>query len=92
MNSKEDERVAHCSVEKWEAGRIRVARVVVEIDAFPASLVNIVATHIRATLGHVGWMALLPPRSVLENRMADGSSCPERTNCLIGHTPYKRAE
>ena len=33
MNSKEDERVAHCSVEEWEAGSIRVARVVVEIDA-----------------------------------------------------------
>jgi hypothetical protein len=36
MNSKEDERVAHCSVEEWEAGRIRVARVVVEIDAYLA--------------------------------------------------------
>jgi hypothetical protein len=32
MNSNEDERVAHCSVEEWEAGSIRVARVVVEID------------------------------------------------------------
>jgi hypothetical protein len=36
MSSKEDERVAHCSVEEWEAGRIRVARVVVEIDAYLA--------------------------------------------------------
>jgi hypothetical protein len=36
MNSKEDERVAHCSVEEWEAGSIRVARVVVEIDAYLA--------------------------------------------------------
>jgi hypothetical protein len=36
MNSKEDERVAHCSVEEWEAGRIRVAWVVVEIDAYLA--------------------------------------------------------
>jgi hypothetical protein len=25
--------VAHCSVEEWEAGSLRVARVVVEIDA-----------------------------------------------------------
>jgi hypothetical protein len=32
MSSKEDERVAHCSVEEWEAGSIIVARVVVEID------------------------------------------------------------
>jgi hypothetical protein len=30
MNNKEDERVAYCSVEE---GSIRVARVVVEIDA-----------------------------------------------------------
>jgi hypothetical protein len=36
MNSKEDERIAHCSVEEWEAGSIRVARVVVEIDAYLA--------------------------------------------------------
>jgi hypothetical protein len=36
MNSKEDERVAHCSVEEWEAGSIRVARVVVDIDAYLA--------------------------------------------------------
>jgi hypothetical protein len=36
MNSKEDERVAHCSVEEWEAGIIRVARVVDEIDAYLA--------------------------------------------------------
>jgi hypothetical protein len=33
MKNKEDERVAYCSVEEWEAGSIRVARVVVEIDA-----------------------------------------------------------
>jgi hypothetical protein len=33
MISKEDERVPLCSVEEWEAGSIRVARVVVEIDA-----------------------------------------------------------
>jgi hypothetical protein len=33
MNNKEDERVAYCSVEEWEAGSIRVARVVVEIGA-----------------------------------------------------------
>jgi hypothetical protein len=32
MNSREDERGAHCSVEEWEGGSIRVARVVVEID------------------------------------------------------------
>jgi hypothetical protein len=32
MNSKEDERVAHCSVEQWEAGSTRVTRVVVEMD------------------------------------------------------------
>jgi hypothetical protein len=31
MNNTEDERVAYCSVEEWEAGSIRVARVVVEI-------------------------------------------------------------
>jgi hypothetical protein len=37
MNNKEDERVAYCSVEEWEAGSIRVARVVVEIDASLAS-------------------------------------------------------
>jgi hypothetical protein len=38
MNNKEDGRVAHCSVEEWEAGSIRVARVVVEIDAHLAGL------------------------------------------------------
>jgi hypothetical protein len=36
MNSKEDERVAHCSVEDCEAGSIRVAQVVFEIDAYLA--------------------------------------------------------
>jgi hypothetical protein len=38
MNNKEDETVSHCSVEEWEAGSIRVARVVVEIDAHLAGL------------------------------------------------------
>jgi hypothetical protein len=33
MNNREDERAAYCSIEEWEAGSIRVARVVVEIDA-----------------------------------------------------------
>jgi hypothetical protein len=36
MNNKEDERVAYCCVEEWEAGSIKVARVVVEIDAYLA--------------------------------------------------------
>jgi hypothetical protein len=45
MNSKEDERVAHCSVEEWDAGSIRVARVVVEIDEYLAG--SYLTTHLR---------------------------------------------
>jgi hypothetical protein len=61
MNSKEDERVAHCSVEEWEAGSIRVPRVVVEIDAYLAG--SYLATNPRDTAPmnrKMPWYCLMP--------------------------------
>jgi hypothetical protein len=71
MNSKEDERVAHCSVEEWEAGSIRVARVGVEIDVHLAG--SYLTTDFTTDMAHddSGWSELPVP-----------SHC-----VLHGHTP-----
>jgi hypothetical protein len=82
MNSKEDERVAHCSVEEWEAGSIRLAQVVVEIDAHLAGSYpttgGTMETDAREALklwkSIRAGVSLLPPRQAALPRLVESQS------------------